>query len=173
MGEMINMVEGYGVNQEQFSFDVEEGNFTRNNAILSDKGIVGGGSFATEVTDGMWVEVYTGADMCVQKAASGIQIGFVDGDLRGALPASSLTSGNYTRRYANITLVGFKLIRAKLVAANGAVSPGDYLAIDSTKVGYDKEEDTTSNVVALETAGASSGKAIWALEKGAAASEGD
>lgn len=165
--------QGYGVNQEQITFDVEEGNFTRNDAMLTDKGISGGGSFATEVTDGMAVQIYVGADMTVQKAASGIVIGFVDGPVRGGLPKSTLTTGNYTRRYANVTLQGFKLIRVKLVAANAAVGPGDYLALDSTKIGYDKEEDTTSNVIAMETAGASSGLSIWALEKGVIANEAD
>lgn len=164
---------GYGINQEQATFDLEEGNFTRNDAVITDKGLVGGGSFAAEVSEGEFVEIYTGADNTVQTAASGITIGFMDGPARGAIPKSSLTSGQYTRRYGNITLVGWRKIRAKLVAANAAVSPGNYLALDSTKIGFDKEEDTTSNVIAIESAGPSSGKAIWALEKGPVPNELD
>jgi hypothetical protein len=167
--------QGYGVNHEQFTFDIEEGNFTRNDSMITDKGIAKGGSFATEVTDGMAVQIYvsTGVDMTLQKGASGTVVGFVDGPLRGALPKATASSGTYTRRYANVTLVGYRLIRVKLVAGNAAVAPGDSLAIDSTKIGYDKEEDSTTNVIAMETAGASSGLAIWALEKGVAANEAD
>lgn len=170
--------QGYGVNQEQITFDIEEGNFTRNDSLLTDKGIAKGGSFATEVTEGMAVQIYvsTGVDMTLEKAASGIVVGFVDGPLRGGLPKATANSGTYTRRYANVTLVGYKLIRVKLVAGNAAVAPGDYLALDSTKIGYDKEEDSASqptNVIALETAGASSGLAIWALEGGNVANEAD
>lgn len=167
--------QGYGVNHEQFTFDIEEGNFTRNNELITDKGIAKGGSFATPVSDGMAVQIYvsSGVDMTLQKAASGTVVGFVDGPLRGPLPKATASSGNYVRRYANVTLVGYRLIRVKLVAANAAVAPGDSLALDSTKMGYDKEEDTTSNVIAMETAGASSGLAIWALEKGPIANEAD
>lgn len=166
--------QGYGINQEQETFDLEEGNFTRNDSLITDKGIAKGGSFAAEVSEGEFVQIYTSADNTVQTAASGIVIGFLDGPARGRLPAASKNSGQYTRRYGNITLVGFRKIRAKLVAANAAVAPGDYLALDSTKIGFDKEEDnTTSTVIALETADSSTGKAIWALEKGPVPNEAD
>ena len=169
----MSSVKAYGVNHEQFTFDLEEGNFTVNTAMLTTKGIAKGGSFAAEIKEGQPVQIYTSADMTVQLGASGTVIGFMDGPARGALPTSSLTSGNYTRRYGNITLVGYRLIRVKLVAGNATVSVGDSLAIDSTKLGFDKEEDTTSNVLAMEAASSSSGKYIWALEKGTLANEAD
>jgi hypothetical protein len=149
------------------TFDLEEGNFTYNEKTLLKSGEYReGGSFASQLDDGDFVEICTSADKTVQLSASGIQIGFIDGDPRGPLPGESKTSGNYTRRYGNIVLVGWKRVRVKLIATNQAVSPGDYLGIASGKNVMDKEEDTTTNIVAIESADASSGIYIDALAKG-------
>lgn len=170
------MTKGYGINQEQETFNLEEGNFTRNDELISDKGLVGGGSFAAGLKSGDFVEISTAADKTVALAANGIVIGFLDGPARGRLPSTSKNSGQYTRRYGNITLVGYRKIRVKLVAANAEIACGDYLALDSTKIGFDKEEDVQSqptNVVAIEAAAATSGKTIWALERGPVVNEAD
>ena len=161
---------------EGFSMYLEEGNFTRNNALLTDSGIAGGGSFAAQLSDGDLVQIYANAstDRVCQKSASGLEIGYLDGDPVGALPAASANSGAYTRRKGNVVLMGGRVHKVKLDAANQAITAGDSLAIDTTnKNAFDKEEDTTSNVIALESAGASSGASILAFVVGVPTVEAD
>lgn len=149
------------------TFDLEEGNFTYNEKTLIQSGEYReGGTFASQLDDGDFVEICTTADRTVQKSASGIQIGFIDGDPKGPLPASSKSSGAYTRRYGNITLVGWERIRVKLTDTNAEIDPGMYLGVAAGKNEMDKEEDTTTNVVAIESAASSSGLYIDALAKG-------
>lgn len=148
------------------TFLIEEGNFTYNEKTLTHGGYEEGGSFASQLNDGDFVEIYTEADRTLQKSASGIQVGFIDGDPRGDLPYANKTSGNYVRRKANIELIGWKRITVKLISTNQAIKPGDYLGIAAGKNVMDKEEDASTNVVAIQAAGASSGKTIEALAKG-------
>ena len=158
---------------EGMSFNLEEGNFTRG-TFRADEGVAKGGTYAAEIEDGDFVEIVTTADKCVQKAATGIKIGYMDGDPLYTNPSSSLTSGNYTRATGNIILMGGNVHKVKLDAGNQKVAPGDYLAIDTTnKNALDKEEDTTTNIIALEAADASSGKAILAFVRGNPVTEAD
>lgn len=158
---------------EGFTFNLEEGTATRNNSFRADEGVVGGCSYAAQLNDGSFVQLYTSADKTVQLAASGSVIGYIDGDVIYENPSGTQTTGNYTRARANVVLVGYSIHKVKMIAANAAVGPGDSLALDSTKLGFDKEEDTTTNIIALETAGASSGLPILALVKGPIVNEAD
>lgn len=157
-----------------YTLDLEEGNFTYNAKTITQTGYAKGGSFASELQDGDLVEIYASADKCVQKSATGVQVGFIDGDPVGPIPGSTLSSGNYTRRQANIVAPGADFYKIQLDASNQAIVPGYYLAIDTTnKDAFDKEEDTTSNIVALESAAATSGDSILCLVYGKPAVEGD
>ena len=73
--------------------------------------------------------------------------------------------------------MGGNVHKVKLDAANQAITPGTYLAIDTTnKNGFDKEEDAASqptNVIALESADASSGASILAFVVGRPVVEND
>jgi hypothetical protein len=156
------------------TFNLEEGNFTRSETYRGDNGVIGGGSYQYQLADGDMVELYTSADMTVQKSATGTQVGFIDGDPIYENPASSLTSGNYTRAKANVVVMGADLYKVKLDASNQAISVGHYLAIDTTnKNVFDREEDTTTNIIAVEAAAQNSGATIRALVFGRPAVEAD
>ena len=174
MSEYMHLVAREG---EGFAMFLEEGNFTRNDNFRGDNGITRGGSYAAQVNNGDLVQIYTGADRTVEKSSTGITIGYVDGEPIYENPAASATSGNYTRARGNIVLMGGNVHKVKLDAANQAITPGTYLAIDTTnKNGFDKEEDAASqptNVIALESADASSGVSILAFVVGIPVVEND
>lgn len=155
------------------TFELEEGNFTYNPKTLTHKGYTEGGSFTGELTEGDFVEINPNADRCVRKSASGIQIGFLDGDPDGDLPIESKTSGNYVKRIGNIALQGWELITIQLSSTNQQITPGTYLGIAADKKTMDKEEDTTTNIVAIQSAAANSGIKIEALQKGPAQAVAD
>ena len=161
---------------EGFSFSVEEGTFTRSETLLTDSGIMGGGSFGGQVSDGQFVEIYTGADRAVTAASTGMIIGVIDGDPVGMLPSATTTSGGYTRRKVNVLVTGGDIYKVRLDAANAAITPGYQLAMDGTNIDRVDYEDgvasgtlTSTSVIpgigmiALESAAASSGDSILAL----------
>ena len=155
------------------TFDAEEGNFTAS-TVLTRRGYADGGSFAAELLPGTEVEIVTTVDKCVQKAASGIYIGKVVTFPDGAIPSTTKASGAYVRRVVGVELAYGHIVRRKLISTNQAVSPGDYIALaNAAKTQFDKEEDTTSNLIALEAAGASSGKYIDCWQIGKAQTQAD
>lgn len=149
------------------TFYVEEGNFTRNELMDTDFGPSKGGSFASRAKEGMEVQIYASADNTVAPLSTGIAIGRINSPrLQGSLPKSSQLSGAYTRRRCRVELDG-DLGKVELLSTNQAISPGDALGMstsDTTK--YDKEEDTTTNVYALESAEANAGGFIRVFRKG-------
>ena len=154
---------------------LEEGNYTYTEKQLLRNGLYDeGASLVSEITDGMAVQIYTGADNTVQIASSGIHVGRIDGDPRGGFPAVSKTSGNYTRRVGNLILPpGWELVTLRLNATHAAITSGDYLALASDKKTYVKEEDTTSNIIAFQSKSENSGEWIECLQKGAPAAAAD
>jgi hypothetical protein len=161
----------YG-NMRRVTFELEEGDFTYAD-VLTQRGKEAGGSFASQLSKGKFLQIYTEADKTLQLASNGIKVGLLVGDPEGPLPTTNATAGTYARRYGPVLLFG-DLARLKLDDANTAIKPGDYLAIDGTnKDSLDKEEDTTSNIIALEAAAASSGAEIQCLVLGPPADEAD
>lgn len=144
---------------------LEEGNFTFSETLDTIQGELPGGSFASRVGKNIEVQIYTGADRTVQIFTSGINIGATRESPKGTLPKSSLTSGNYERRTSLIDLYG-ELEWIPIASDNAAISPGDYLAVISGGAYYDKEEDTTTNVVAFESRSSSEGGSILAIRLG-------
>lgn len=156
------------------SVGLEEGDYTYvEKQLLRSGQYTEGASLTSEITDGMHVQIYTGASKTVQKAASGIHIGFIDGDPRGGFPSESKTSGNYQRRVGNLILQGWVPVTLKLASTHDAINPGDYLALATSKKEYVKEEDTTTNIVAFQIKGANESGYIEALQKGPAQAAAD
>lgn len=149
------------------TFYFEEGNFTRNENMDTDFGPSKGGSFASRMQDGMEVQICSSADWTVEKLASGIAIGRVNSPvIEGDLPRANANSGTYQRRFGRVEVDG-SIARVKLIATNQQIAAGDPLAVSGAgKTEYDKEEDTTTNVYALEAAAANSGKYIDVFRKG-------
>lgn len=157
------------------TFNLEEGNFTRNDDFLSDQGPTKGGSFASQLKVGDEVQIYTGADMTVQALTNGIAIGRIANRPEyTVLPKVTTNSGGYVRRIATVELDG-TIDRVKLADNNQLITPGTYLAVAAGKTSlYDKDEDSqTTNLIALQSAGASSGKYIRVLRLGQSAVAAD
>lgn len=144
---------------------LEEGNFTYNAEMDTIDGERRGGSFTARVGKNIEVQIYTGADRTVQVFSTGINIGATRIKPEGTLPTESKTSGNYERRTSLIDLYG-ELEQLPLAADNAAISPGNYLAVVSGGAYYDKEEDTTTKLVAFESRDASAGGSILAIRLG-------
>lgn len=144
---------------------LEEGNFTYSETLDTIQGELPGGSFASRVGKNIEVQIYTEADRTVQVFSSGINIGVTRDIPKGQLPTSSKSSGAYERRSTVIDLYG-ELEWIPIASDNAAIKPGDYLAVTSGGAYYDKEEDTTSNVVAFEARDSSAGGSILAIRLG-------
>lgn len=148
------------------TFELEEGNFTFAR-VLTQRGYEDGGSFASQLDGGEWLQVYTEANMTLQEASTGIKVGVLRGEPQGPLPIANKSSGTFQRRIGHVVLLG-PIWNIKLAPTNAIISPGDYLAIDgSDKTGMDKEEDSGSQptvFVALEGAAQNSGAGILAIE---------
>ena len=82
--------EGEGV-----SLSLEEGTATRVTNFRADEGVTSGCTYGSQLSDGSLVQIYTGADKTVQLAATGIVIGYIDGDIIYENPTSTQTTGNY------------------------------------------------------------------------------
>lgn len=148
------------------SFELEEGNFTFGR-VLTQRGYEDGGSFASQLDGGEWLQIDVTADMTLELASTGIKIGHLSEEPQGPLPIADKASGAYVKRIGRVTLLG-AIWQVKLASTNAAINAGDYLAIDAgDKTSLDKEEDVASQptvFVALESAGAASGKGIYAIE---------
>lgn len=145
---------------------LEEGNFTYSATLDTIYGEVPGGSFASRIGKNTEVQIYTGADRTVQVFSNGISVGVTRTKPKGTLPTANKTSGNYPRRQATIDLYG-ELEWVPIASDNAAINPGDYLALATGDAQhYDKEEDTTTNLVAFESRDASEGGSILAIRLG-------
>lgn len=151
------------------TFYAEEGNFTRNENMLTDQGNARGGSFASQLYEGDEVQVYvsTDVDMTVAVLSTGLAIGRVK-YITGDIPKATATSGTFVRRIASVEVDGF-IEKVQLVHDNQAIQAGDFLAVASGhKDVYNKEEDSGSqptSLIALQHADASSGKYIKVLRR--------
>lgn len=131
------------------TFYLNEGTFTVNTAMLTNEGTKTGGAFAGMVSEGMEVEIDTTYDVTVKPYSSGINIGIV-GKPEGELPKATLSVPNYVMRIAAVDIDG-ELDWIKMADTHAAVTPGLYLANATTADEYVVEEDTTTNIIALQS----------------------
>jgi hypothetical protein len=130
------------------TFSLNEGTFTVNNEMLTNEGNKTGGSFASMIKKGMEVEIDTTYDTTVKPYSSGISIGIV-GIPEGELPKATLSVPNYVMRIASVDVDG-ELDWIKMADTHVAVTPGLYLANAAAADEYVVEEDTTTNIIALQ-----------------------
>lgn len=145
---------------------LNEGNFTFNPEMDTIKGELPGGTFASRIGKNTEVEIDPSADYTVKKFVNGISIGVTRTKPQGTLPRASKTAGQYEKRTAGLDLYG-EIEQIPLVDDNAAIVPGNYLALATgNSKQYDKEEDTTTNLVAFQIRGASEGGSILAIRLG-------
>lgn len=133
------------------TFKCNEGAFTRNNEMETILGQSQGGSFASPMKKGMSVQIDTGEDVCVAPLSTGIPIGTLGSKPEGELPSASAAEHAYEKRIAPVDIDG-ELDWIQLKDTHAAVAPGTYLALDRSDASvYVVEEDTTTNVIALQT----------------------
>lgn len=148
------------------TFFYNEGTATYYETVDTVLGPVAGVLFAQRGDKGTEVQIDTTYDMTVEPLTSGVAVGRVtSADPEGALPKSTKTEGNYTMRRVRVEVDG-EIDRLELADTHAAITPGDCLAVDRTdKKKYVKEEDTTTNLYALQAKDSNEGGFIIALRK--------
>lgn len=133
------------------TFFVNEGAFTRNEEMDTDEGLKRGGAFAKPGRKGMEMQICTSKDRCIEPLSTGIPIGRLMARPKGNLPRANAAEFAYPMRKEKIEVYG-ELDWIQLADVHGQVTPGTYLAVDRSDPSlYVIEEDTTTNMIALET----------------------
>lgn len=150
------------------TFYVNEGAFTRNEEMDTDEGLKRGGAFATPGKKGMEMQICTSKDRCVEPLSTGIPIGRLMARPKGNLPRADAAEFAYPMRKEKLQIYG-ELDWIQLVDTHAEVTPGTYLAVDRTDPSkYVIEEDSATDIIALETRAVNETGNILVLRKGAA-----
>lgn len=146
----------------RITFFLYEGNFTRNDDMLTDQGPAKGGSYATTMDEYTEVQINTSYDMHVEPLASGVPIGRIANRPEVVkLPKISTIFASLTdeqKRIATVEVDG-TIDYVKVVHDNAAIAPGDAVAVATGhKNAYNKEEDAvTKYAYALTTVAQNAG----------------
>lgn len=139
-------------NMPSIDFQLNEGNFTRDEDMDTDEGWKRGGHFANKARKGMEMQISTVDDMTVEPLSSGIPIGRLRSRSHGTIPTSDATMGNYQMRRGPLDLYG-ELDWVQLNDTHGAITPTTYLTADLSNQGRYKlsPSNAETNVVALQS----------------------
>ena len=156
------------------SFYCNEGAFTYNAEVETIEGKKVGGAFAAPMKKGMTVQIDTDSDMTVEPFSAGIAIGTLSSTPKGDLPRANKAEHAYLMRLANVELdPDIELDWVKLADTHAAVAPGTYLAHSTNKDEYVVEEDTTTNVIALQTRALNETGYVLVIKRGASQNAAD